>query len=144
MMESWQFAIKSVSDGLSGAEGLRQFRSGGGSIRTQDWYRLTRWGHDVDQSEITADEGIRWATLPEAVFTPTGFKFREEYKMIAQIRFTNPMTGERDIMHVSALDNRSKSLDMWDSHLDVILSNYGLAMDMSTVQVTKRVFLKSL
>lgn len=143
MMNAWQYAIKGVFDGMSGAAGLQQYRDGGGSIRTQDWYRLTRWGQDVEQSQVTAEDGIRWATMPESVYVDSGFRFREEYKMIAQLRFTNPQTGQRDIMYVSALDNVSKSLDMWDSHLDVILSNYGLSMDMETVTVTKRLFLHS-
>ena len=143
MMNAWQYAIKSVGEGLSGAEGLRQFRAGGGSIRTQDWYRLTRWGYEVDQSEVNAQEGIRWATLPEEVYVQAPFRFREEYKMIAQIRFTNPQTGFREDFYVSCLDNDTKSMDMWDSHLDVILSNYGLAMDMEDVVIRKRVFLRS-
>jgi hypothetical protein len=33
-------AIRSIRDGLSATEGLRQFRDAGGAIRTDTWYKL--------------------------------------------------------------------------------------------------------
>lgn len=142
MMQAWQWAQRAVNEGLSGAAGLRAFREGGGSIRTQDWYRLVRWAGETSMTPSEEAEYMPEVSLPQSVYAPTPFNIREPYKMIAEVKFFNPATGQRDTMTVSCLDTETKSLDMWNAHLDVVLSNYGLSLETEGVEVSHRWFYK--
>lgn len=42
MREAVQYVHQGQNLGLSGSESLRQYRAGGGTIRTQDWFQLQR------------------------------------------------------------------------------------------------------
>jgi len=140
MMNAWQWARRAVNEGLSGAAGLRAFREGGGSIRTQDWYSLMHWAQEASMAPEEEEEYMSDVSLPQSVYPPTPFDLREPYKMIAEVEFVNPQTGERDTITVSCLDTDTKSLDMWDAHLDVVLSNYGLSLETEGVSVKHRWF----
>lgn len=140
MRQAWPWAQRAVSEGLSGAAGLRAFRSGGGHIRTVDWYNLMRWAQDAVMETEEETSYMADVPLPQSAYAKTPFDIREPYKMVAEVQFINPQTGERDKIVVSCLDVETKSLAMWDAHLDVVLSNYGLSLESETVEVTGRWF----
>jgi len=141
MRESWQYALEAVETGLSGSAALRAFREGGGAIRTQDWYQLYRWAGDVMRSTEQADLYPRHRDLPESVFVPTDIDYREEYIVVAEVRWYDPATGRYVTRHVSAQDEYHKPVMDWISHLDVTLSRYGKSFADADVSLGRMWFL---
>jgi len=140
MHESWQYALRAVNEELSGAVGLRAFRAGGGEIRTQDWYQLTRWANEAYDRADAAEDFWRAIDLPESVYQPTPFQLREAYKMTAEVRYFNPTEGKYERHWYSVADTQSKSRELWMSALNIAMERYGEFMDLSTVTVTKSMF----
>jgi len=140
MHESWQYALQSVNMEMSGAAGLAAYRAGGGSIRTQDWYQLTRWANDAYSKAEVAEDFWRAIPLPEAVYAATPFELREPYKMTAEVRFFNAQTNKYERHWYSVADQETKSRDLWMSALNIALERYGDFMDLGTVQVTRTMF----
>ena len=140
MHNSWQYALRAVNEELSGAAGLRAFRAGGGSIRTQDWYQLTRWAGEAYNKAEAAEDFWRAIELPESVYAATPFELREEYKMAAEVRFWNRDTKKYERHWYSVADNQSKSRELWMSALNIAMERYGEFMDLSTVTVTRTMF----
>ena len=140
MHTSWQYALRAVNDELSGAAGLRAFRAGGGAIRTQDWYQLTRWANDAyDRAEV-AEDFWRGMPLPEGVYTPTTWELREEYKMTAEVRYFNTATQRYERHWYSVADNNTTSREQWMASLDQKLKRYGEYMDEKSITVTRTMF----
>jgi len=140
MHDGWQYALRAVNEELSGAAGLAAFRAGGGAIRTQDWYQLTRWANTAYDKAEAAEDFWRAIDLPEDVYAATPFQLREEYKMTAEVRFWNTTTKKYERHWYSVADNESKSRELWMSALNIAMERYGEFMDLSTVTVTKTMF----
>ena len=140
MHDSWQYALRTVNEGLSGAAGLRALRTGGGEIRTKDWYQLMRWSNEAYNQAEAAEDFWRAIELPESVYAETPFQLREEYKMTAEVRFWNRDTNKYERHWYSVADNQSKSRELWMSALNIAMERYGEFMDLSTVTVTRTMF----
>jgi len=81
MRQAYVFVRQSHALELSGAEALRQFRAGGGHIRTQDWYTLRRGAEDAATSaeiikRLPGDMSPPLDWLPEV-----DFAFQRKYVM---------------------------------------------------------------
>ena len=140
MHNAWQYALRAVNEELSGAAGLRAFRAGGGSIRTQDWYALTRWSNEAYSKAEQAEDFWRAIELPESVYAPTPWRLESEYKMTAQVRYYDTSEGryKRDWYSVSGESSRSR--EVWLSGLDIALKRYGAWMDQESITVTRTMF----
>lgn len=94
--KAWGAVQSGYTRGLSQTEALREYRAGGGHIRSSSWSEL--WHRHEESAE-------RWNLLyqlkgddeiPESFYEPTGIKFKEKYVMqfTADIR-----TGTGEILH---------------------------------------------
>lgn len=140
MHNNWQYALRTVNEGLSGNAGLRMVKAGGGEIRRQDWQSLVRWANQAYSKAEQAEDFWRAMDLPEDVYAPTPFQLREEYKMTAEVRFWNTDTKKYERHWYSVADTQSKSRELWMSALDIAMERYGEFMDLSTVTVTRTMF----
>ena len=130
MRQAWSFVQSSVIRGLSGAEGLRQFRAGGGAIRDSDWYFLRRLASQTVQvAEQTAVQP-RTLPVPEESFTPTDWDYRQNYVSVVEVVGKDAQTGQRVVRHITVESDSLLSLESWaESALDVMeaeAENYGI------------------
>ena len=140
MHSAWQFAARAVNEGISGAAGQRAFRAGGGAIRDKDWDQLMRWAKEMPVREKEAGEFWRAIDLPESVYQPSPWEFRETYKMTAEVRYRDLVDGKYKRHWYSVADTQTKSREAWMSALNIAMERYGEFVDLSTVTVTRTVF----
>ena len=78
---AWDYIKSAYDEGLNQTESLREFREGGGHIRTADWGEL--WGlYDKGISEWETFRYYRETdTLPESIFTPTDINYTHTYNV---------------------------------------------------------------
>jgi len=126
MRTAWGYVFESIVDELSGAESLLQYRAGGGSVRTQDWYYLRRTAGDVYAKSRSAEGWESTLTLPESVYTETNLDMAMPYKATAEATYIDPVSGLRKHRSVSVLDTESKSFEEWEEHLRITYAKYGV------------------
>ena len=140
MMNSWQYALRAVNEGLTAAAGLRALQAADAGIRKTDWLQLMRWANTAYDKRDAAEDFWRAIDLPEEVYASTPFDLREAYKMTAEVRYWNTNTKKYERHWYSVADNESKSRELWMSALNIAMERYGEFMDLSTVTVTKTLF----
>lgn len=108
-------AIRSVRDGLSGRQGLNQYREGGGKIRDSTWYKLV--GHAQEamskrQKEVTAPLDRR-PTAEYLQHWPTKKKtgIAQQVEILARDRDTNELITIPYTRFGSTLVSRQSVID---------------------------------
>ncbi len=79
--QAWQYVTSAYDQGMTQTEALRQYRQGGGAIRTQSWGEL--W-HRYDTGSDGWGSIYQYGStdvLPASVFTQVGIRYRERYTM---------------------------------------------------------------
>lgn len=90
---AWEYIVSAVQRGLGPTEALRQFRAGGGAIRRGWWFAGFKSARHMIES------GKRILTLPgtyqipKTMFEESGFDWRSEYILQAEVIGTDPLTG---------------------------------------------------
>jgi len=130
MTGNWGYVLEGLEEGLSGAESLRQFRAGGGSIRTQDWYYLRRVGTEMSTQSRRAEGWEDTLTLPESVYTEVDQNFRRDYKATATIRGYNTVTGRMETRKYSVSDDQSLSPTEWMDAIVDQAKRYDIDLEM--------------
>jgi len=77
--QAFSYARQGINLGLSGAKALKDFRLGGGSIRTQDWYDLYRFSGEIKDWSDTITVLPDNYEVKESMHTETPWDFREQY-----------------------------------------------------------------
>lgn len=124
MRRAWGYVLKSVVDELSGAESLRQYRAGGGSVRTQDWYTLRRVGAEAD---ALAEQYRGWPEamlLPDVAYTTVDLDYHDRYVVKGEISGYDVISGKYTTRIVSATSNERRTMVEWIDHFKVIMSHY--------------------
>jgi len=75
------FVRRSVSEGLSGRAGLKEYRAGGGRIGNENWFALYKSAFNMDGWKETIKQVPMTYNVRETMFTDVDFDFREEYVM---------------------------------------------------------------
>lgn len=86
--------ISAARRGLTATEGLRQYRAGGGSIRTSWWYEGYREAFRYEGRGRTIDELPSSYIPPNRSISMSGLDLRRRYKYTATITQRIPETGE--------------------------------------------------
>lgn len=99
---AWDYILSALEQGLRPTEALRQYREGGGKIRTQDWYRAY---HTVDEYSDTWDLLSRYRDfeqLPEDFFAPAPRYYRKQYVVVVDVglRYTSTRVYERTYRNI--------------------------------------------
>ena len=101
---AFRFAWSAASEGLSQAAGLRQYREGGGAIRTLEWNALFRSAFQVVGSrEDVASVPLHWQ-IPESMFVqpPHDIDWTSKYNFIAEVEYFNLVTQQWETKHIQA------------------------------------------
>jgi len=124
-----------VDEDLSGAESLKMYRDGGGSIRTQDWYTLMRSSYQAVEAADSIGMMRSDAPIPEMAYTTVDQAFSGKYKVKEEFFEYDPITGERERKVVGALSDETLSLDEWRNETGGSALQYG--MDITSENVSR-------
>jgi hypothetical protein len=127
---AFEFVVRAVGEGLSGNEGLRQYRAGGGQIGRDLWFDLYRetfaqagWRETIGQIPGTY-------TVREQFFGHTDLDWREKYVMQMKVSGIDPETNERITKWVCAESDKVLTKQEWQ----------WLAQDAVSGKITTREF----
>ena len=116
---AWQYIESAIDSGTNASTALRDYRAGGGAIRTQDFYvaynRLSTssesWGtlaymHDFD-------------TLPESMFSASPMKYQNNYVASFKTSIVDRFTGQSKVMYRQVgFDNRLTKDELYNQMID--------------------------
>ena len=137
---AWSYVRTGVDSDLSATSALREYRAGGGTIRTSDWYDLwnkaeSAGGEWEKISMLTPED-----TIPESMFEPTGIKFEQKYVMNVNItgRTVQGETITEMYRYVESDERLTKK--EWFAKVDEFLQRYKGVRDFVSYHVTDVAF----
>ena len=90
---AWEYMVSSVYRELGPTEALRQYRAGGGEIRRGWWFAGRKAAvHMVKSGEMLLRLPGTYQ-IPKTMFEESGFDWRSEYILQAEVVGTDPFTG---------------------------------------------------
>ena len=121
MVSAWQYAVSGVEHGLTATEALADYRSGGGAIRTADWYHLAgeaRGAYSRGETVI----GLPFETpIPSSAYTVVDQDYGQKYVVVVESTFTEAATGERITRDITVeYDDVQRWDDIESDALDVL------------------------
>ena len=134
MISAWQYAVSAVNEDLSGAEGLRMYRGGGGAIRTQDWYSLMRNAAGAIEGADAIGAMRSDALVPDMAHTTVDQDFGAKYKVKEEFYGYDPTTGQRVRKVVSVLSDEPLPLDQWRDETSSSALAYGVDVAAESVE----------
>jgi len=114
MRQTWGYVLSGIESGLSGAESLLQYRAGGGHIRTQDFYNLRRSGIEAygTQERVAGLPGEM--PIPGVAHTDIDWDYGKEYVCVAEMKGTDPVTGDHVTREITSLSSETHTLSEWE------------------------------
>jgi len=95
MISAWQYAVSAVESALTATEGLTEYRTGGGAIRTQDWYYLAGQARESYSRGETVS-GLPFETpIPSSAYTVVDLDYGQKYVVVVKSTYTDAVTGKR-------------------------------------------------
>jgi len=94
MLGAWQYAVSTIERGYTATFGLEDFRSGGGSIRTSDWYYLAG---QARESQASGDlvQGLPFETpIPGHAYTTVEIDYGQKYVAVLDVKYIDNVTGQ--------------------------------------------------
>lgn len=92
---AFAFVRRAVSDGLSGREGLKQYRGGGGKIGNEYWFSLYKTAFNVEGWKETIKQVPMTYNVMDNMFTPSDLDWRREYVMQMEVSGYSEELGMR-------------------------------------------------
>jgi len=78
---AWQYVKTALDAGLSQSEGLRQYRAGGGEVRTAWWNQLYHQASTAAEAWTEISYLGPTDAIPERLFEPVNINFMRDYVM---------------------------------------------------------------
>ena len=126
MVSAWQYAVSGVERGMTATEALADYRSGGGAIRTQDWYYLSREAQGARaRGEIVA--GLPFEQpIPSSAYTTVDMDYGQKYVVIQEATYTDAATGQRMTRDITLeYDDVETAINIRSDAVDTLLA-YGV------------------
>jgi hypothetical protein len=120
--QAWDYVRSGSNFGISQTQSLREYRAGGGSIRTQLWGEL--W-HRYNEGADTWDKLIYLKggdTVPESFYTETDIKYRNKYTMQFQANIRSPDGSITHDIYRNVGSDRRLTLEEWQEAIDETLT----------------------
>ena len=114
MRESWYYALSAVEREMSGATGLLDYRTGGGAIRTSDWYTVY---HNAERAyEQGGYPGMAgWdIPLPAAAHEVVDIDYEKEYVAVFEATYQYRVTGEYYTKMITVESRETLSVKEWE------------------------------
>ena len=140
MLGAWQYAVSTIERGYTATFGLEDFRSGGGSIRTQDWYYLAGQARD---SQASGDlvQGLPFETpIPGQAYTTVEIDYGQKYVTIADLKYTDAATGQVTRRTVTLYDKEVRSWPDIEDDIQDIADKYGVVGGTAGVEILRTRF----
>jgi hypothetical protein len=93
-IRAWDWVRAAIEDELSASEALSIYRSEGGKIRTQDWYRLYSSLNEFSSTWDTINQFSNNETIPERFWMPAPRAFENTYVAEVKLTIRNTETNE--------------------------------------------------
>jgi len=140
MLGAWQYAVSTIERGYTATFGLEDFRSGGGSIRTQDWYYLTG---QARESQASGDlvQGLPFETpIPGQAYTTVEIDYGQKYVAVADLRYVDVATGEVMRRTITVENDAIQSWPDIEDAIDDVAAAYGVVGGAAGVEVLRTRF----
>jgi len=137
MMQAWPWAVSSLEQGLTVAQGLAEYRAGGGHIATTDWNYLRARAREAAVSSEQADQFPFTEILPESIYTHVDIDYGQKYVAIADVSYRDPVTGETVTRSVTVESDYSLSMDDWTDAIVETSLTYGVEGGFAGVSVDR-------
>ena len=126
MIQAWQWAVSSLEQGMTVAEGLAGYRAGGGHIATTDWNYLRARAREAAFTSEEVETAVPSEIIPESAYTVVDIDYGQKYVAIAEIRYTDAQTGNRVKRHITLESDISLTMDDWVEEIYEAGSVYGV------------------
>jgi hypothetical protein len=93
MTQAWEYVVSGLRQGLTSAAALGEYRQGGGTVRTQDWYTLAHRAEgisDVSNYVLRMPEDM---SMPQRLFTPIDYDYQQDYWLNTRVQGRDQITG---------------------------------------------------
>jgi hypothetical protein len=142
MIEAWRYASSTIEHGMTATAGLADYRGGGGSIRTQDWYTLTTLAKDAE-AHGNLIQGQPWDTpIPEAAYTQVDIDYEKEFVAVADIAFTDMIEQELVRRQITVEFDEEKTWDEIEEDIQGVGAGYGAVGGAGGVTIERVRFYK--
>ena len=113
--QAWDYVKKAENGGMGQTEALRQYRAGGGAIRTSSWGELWQRYNTGSDAWDRLSQFKSSDTVPSSLFTQVGINYAERYTMT----FTATVRGvSGDLIHNvhrQVSSDRQLTVSQWQS-----------------------------
>ena len=113
MREAWYYALSAFERGMSGAAGLFDYRSGGGAIRTADWYTAYHTAERAYEQGGYPDMAGWDIPLPSAAHEVVDIDYEKEYVAVFEVTCQHRETGEYFTKMVTVESRSTLSIQEW-------------------------------
>jgi len=124
MRQAWSYVVSAVDRDMSPTSALREYRAGGGAIRTQDWY----WEYNVAKEAASTFEAIERLPLsfpiPDIAFTTVDMKWARKYNVVADVSWVDAATGETVRQAITVQSDEVIPLEEWDRDIQETARRY--------------------
>jgi len=140
MLGAWQYAVATIERGYTATFGLEDFRSGGGSIRTQDWYYLAGQARD-SQARGDLVAGLPFETpIPGQAYTEVEIDYGQKYVAVADLRYVDVATGEVMRRTITVENDQVQSWPDIEDAIDDVAAAYGVVGGTAGVEILRTRF----
>jgi len=136
MVEAWQWAVSSLEQGMTVAEGLASYRAGGGHIATTDWNYIRARAREAASMAEEAQGIIPTEILPESVYTVVDIDYGQKYVAVAEIQYTDAQTGEEVKRHITVESDLALTMEDWQDAIYETGSIYGVEGGYAGIEIT--------
>jgi len=140
MIDAWQYALSSVDRGMTATAGLTDYRSGGGTIRTQDWYSLAGLARETyAQGDLVT--GIPFETpIPSQAYTEVEYDYGQKYVTTADVSYIDAASGQVVKRGVTVESDELRTWNEIEAEIAEVVAGYGVLGGQSAVTVTRAEF----
>lgn len=137
---AWNYVQSGYNRGLGEVQALKEYRSGGGKIRTSSWVEL--WNRNSESAD-------KWTglymlkdsdTVPTSFYEPTGVNYRNKYALNVKL---NVRQEDGSILHdiYRTLSTNSRlTLGEWKSAINEAMKEDPSSYSTEVLQITSMEF----
>jgi len=140
MIQAWDWAVSSLERGLTVAQGVAEYRAGGGHIATSDWNYLRARAREAAATSEEAETLPFTDILPESVYSHVDIDYGQKYVGVATVSYRDATTGETVKRHVTVESDYSLSMDAWTDNIVEATVGYNVEGGFAGVSVDRVTF----
>jgi hypothetical protein len=144
MRQAWQYAVSSLDFGLTVAEGVYDYRAGGGHIATTDWNYLRARANEAFRTGEFVAGMPEEAIVPSTAHVDIGWDYEQRYVCEAQISYIDNLTGESVRRNITVESDETMTVDNWTDAITEAGAGYDVQGGSGGVTVEKSHFYRAM